>query len=153
MFTFWHRTATVDAPLSYRARMAFGQLLFDRDMKGMAEREFKAAMTLFPEQWGVYYSFADKLRLAGNCEAAVFYYRKTLFLEPTHETVRTSMIACLLHLGRYRDAEAQAKEALAHDVPHYRLFQRLRVLADSADNAKAPPGTVTVKLAAADTMP
>jgi len=152
--TYWSQTV-IDAPLSYRSHLALAQLLFKAGAKGWAEREYKAAMFLYPNQWGAALDLADKLRLADKCEPAVAYYRQALLLDLTEEAARTSMIACLLHLGRYAQARDEAREGMSYATrpARLKLFQRLFVISDSARIAKAPEGTVRISIAASDTIP
>jgi tetratricopeptide (TPR) repeat protein len=153
-FTFWHQT-TIDAPLSYRAHHALAQLLFQIGARRWAEKEYRAAIALYPKQWGAYLDLANKLRLNGMCEHAVRYYRQTLLIEYEHEAARTSLIACLLDLGLYADARAEAREGMSYASRPARLkaFQRFFVVADSAQRAGAPRGTVRLRITAADTLP
>jgi hypothetical protein len=153
-FTFWYQT-TIDAPNSYRSHHALAQLLFQIGSRGWAEREYKLAIALYPKQWGAYFDLANKLRLAGLCEPAARYYRQTLLIEPEQEAARTGLIACLLHLGRYADARAEAREGMGNATRpgRLKLFQVFFRVADSAATARAAPGTVTLSIAARDTMP
>jgi tetratricopeptide (TPR) repeat protein len=153
-FTFWHQTS-IDAPLSYRSHHALAQLLFQIGSRRWAEREYKMAIALYPRQWGAYWDLANKLRLNGMCEQAVRYYRETLLIEPELESARTSLIACFLHMGRYGDAKAEAREGITYASRDARLkvFTKLLRVADSAMAAKAPPGTVRLTITARDTMP
>jgi tetratricopeptide (TPR) repeat protein len=152
--TFWRQT-TIDAPLSYRAHHALAQLLFQVGSRQWAEKEYKLAIALYPKQWGAYFDLANKLRLAGMCEPAVRYYRQTLLIEPEQEAARSSLIACLLYLGRYPDARAEAREGMsnASRPGRRKLFQKFFVIADSAAATSAAPGTVTLTIMAQDTIP
>jgi Tfp pilus assembly protein PilF len=153
-FTLWHQT-TIDAPLSYRAHHALAFLLFQIGERRWAEREYKLAIALYPKQWGAYFEFANKLRLNGMCEPAVRYYRQTLLIEPQQEAARTSLIACLMHLGRYADARAEAREAIAYasGPARVRVFQMMLRVADSAQAVHAPPASVRLTIKPADTLP
>jgi Flp pilus assembly protein TadD len=153
-FTFWHQT-TIDAPLSYRAHHALAQLLFQIGARKWAEREYRLAIALYPKQWGAYFDLANKLRLNGMCEQAARFYRETLLIEPEQEAARTSLIACLLHLGRYDDARAEAREGMSYASrpARFKVFSRLMHVADSAGRAGAAPGTVRLTITAQDTLP
>ncbi|MBM4188338.1 MAG: hypothetical protein FJ206_13640 [Gemmatimonadetes bacterium] len=153
-FTFWYQT-TIDAPTSYRAHHALASLLFPIGARVWAEREYRTAIALYPKQWGATFDLANKLRLEGQCEQAVWHYRQALRADPELESARTSVIACFLHMGRYGDAVAEAREAMSYATrpPRLRLFQRLFVIADSAARVGAAPGTVRVTVADRDTMP
>ncbi|MGE0443179.1 MAG: hypothetical protein AB7L66_22950 [Gemmatimonadales bacterium] len=152
-FTYWNQTA-IDAPLSYRAHHALAQLLFQIGARQRAEKEYKVAIALYPRQWGAYFDLANKLRLNGLCEQAVRYYRETLLIEPEHETARTSLIACLLYLGRYPDALAESREGMSYATRPARLavFRKLLRVSDSAQTARAAPGTVRLVITAQDTL-
>jgi hypothetical protein len=151
-FTFWHQ-ATIDAPLSYKTHHALASLLFPIGLRTWAEREYRTAMALYPKRWGAYFDLGNKLRLEGLCEQAVWHYRQALRIEPELESARTSVIACFLHMGRYPDAVAEAREGMTYATrpPRLKLFQRLLVLADSAAKVQAPPATVKIAIAVADT--
>ena len=152
--TFWYQT-TIDAPLSYRAHHALAQLLFKVGSRTWAEREYKTAIALYPKRWGAALELADKLRLNGQCEPAVRYYRETLVIEPEEEIGRTSMIACLFYLGKYAEARAESREGIAYATgpARVRMFQKLLQISDSAAAAGAAAGTVRISIAPRDTMP
>ena len=153
-FTFWHQ-ATIDAPLSYKAHHALASLLFPIGARTWAEREYRTAIALYPKRWGAYFDLGNKLRLEGLCEQAVWHYRQALRIEPELESARTSVIACFLHMGKYGDALAEAREGMTYATrpARLKLFQRLLVIADSAAKGKAPGGSVKITIAAADTLP
>lgn len=150
-FTFWHQT-TIDAPLSYRARHAMAQLLFHAGARGQAEREYRMAIALYPKTWGAQVDLADRLRLDGQCEPAIPYYRQALVLDSEHGSARASMIACLFHLGRYAEARNESREGLAYarSPREVTIFQRFLAVADSAAGVDAAPGTVRLSIPAAD---
>jgi hypothetical protein len=89
--------------------------------------------------------YANKLRLKGFCYPASDLYRQALVRHPNNMAARASLIACLIHLGQYREAESVARIAISYDwqVP---TFQALRHTADSALRVGAAPGTVKVTL-------
>ncbi len=153
-FTFWHQ-ATIDAPLSYKAHHALASLLFPIGARAWAEREYRTAIALYPSRWGAYFDLGNKLRLEGLCDQAVWHYRQALRIEPELESARTSVIACFLHMGKYGDAVAEAREGMTYATrpPRLKLFQRLLVVADSAAKVKAPPATVRISIAVGDTLP
>lgn len=153
-FTFWYQ-ATIDAPKSYKAHHALASLLFPVGVRSWAEREYRTAIALYPKRWGAYFDLANKLRLDGQCEQAVANYRLALRIEPQLESARTSVIACFLHLGRYPDAVAEAREAMGYATrpARLKLFQRLLVISDSAARAKAAPGAVRITVSPQDTLP
>lgn len=153
-FTFWYQTS-IDAPLSYRAHHALAQLLFQVGSRSWAEREYKAAIALYPKQWRASFDLANKLRLNGMCEQAARYYRQTLSIEPEQEAARTSLIACLFSMGKYGEARSEAREGIAYASrpARARVFQTLLRVSDSAAAVGAAPGTVRISLTPQDSMP
>jgi hypothetical protein len=152
-FTFWHQTA-IDAPLSYRAHHALAQLLFQVGQRREAESEYMMAIALYPKTWGPPFDLANKYRLAGLCDPAVPFYLRTLSMAPQQEAARAGLIACLVHLGRYEEAQHQARDGVSYATSPSRItmFQRFGRTADSAAAAGAKPGTVAIRLAPSDTL-
>jgi len=152
--TFW-RQAAIDAPRSYRARHAYAQILSAAGRQEAANREFLAAIALYPKAWGAYFGHANELRRAGACEDAVIFYQRTLLVEPTAAAARNGMIACLMHLARYREAGTAAREGIrvATSFGQGKLYGRFLAIADSAESAKAPAGSIKLTVRAADTLP
>jgi len=150
------RRSIVDAPLSYRAHYAYGDLLARQGRRHEAETEYLTAIGLFsPEMRSgsvlarrstrVYQSLGDLYRNAGLCEPAVKAYQSGLKFSASVQfnDVRQSMIACLLYLGDYHAAAAEARIGVAGGWNAPR-FRRYLALADSARTAGAPPGTVRI---------
>lgn len=146
MFNYWYVTANRDAPQSFRAHHALGEMYLLADAYGLAEQEFRMAMALAPPHVSdVYLAYADMLRRRGFCAPAVELYRKSLAISPQVHVVRLSLIACLIQLGRY----SAALQEIGKGIPlgeHTATWLGLRATADSARKAGAPPGTVRVTL-------
>jgi hypothetical protein len=150
-FTFWHTTATKDAPLSYRARHALAELLYLAGAEGEAEPEYRTAIALYPRITSVFMDYANKLRLKGHCYPAMELYRRALALQPSNIAARISLMACLMEHGSYREAIAHARMGISFD---YRpnTFRRWLATADSALRVGAPPGTVKLTLLPVDSL-
>ncbi len=159
----WHDQATLsrqtitDAPLSYRAHWSWATVLFKGGEKGLAEAQYREAIALYPAGWPVYLELADHYRIAGQCYPAMGLYRQALILSPNVPAGRASLVACLVHLGKYREAavEARTGAALALEaVGNPRLdsvltrahatLARYAEIADSAATAGATPGAVVL---------
>jgi hypothetical protein len=68
-------------------------------------------------------------------------YRKSLAIAPKVQPVRASLVACLINLGKYREALQETAIGLASgEEPG--TWRWLRAAADSALKAGAPPGSV-----------
>ncbi len=142
-FNLWYQTA-IDAPLSFRAHHALAQLLVNAGAHEWAEQEYRLTVALYPKQWGASFEFADKLRIAGQCEEAATLYSRALVIQPEHDVGRASLIACLLYLGRYQEARDEAREGAAYSLSasQARAFRHFLRIADSVVVAKPPAGTV-----------
>ncbi|MGH7583036.1 MAG: hypothetical protein ACREL5_07425, partial [Gemmatimonadales bacterium] len=145
----WHDLATlwfqsiIDAPNSYRAHHAYAEVLFSAGMKGTAEKHYKIAMELFPEAWPLYLDLADKYRGAGLCTPALKYYKQVLLLTPGQSGARASEVACLLYLGDYAEAAAEARIGVSFGMQTKSLELYARI-ADSAARVHAAPHTVNL---------
>ena len=139
-FTFWYR-AVEDAPESYRARAALGGVMFTIRQNGTGERLLREAIRLYPDGVLTYQILGDRYRLAGLCAPAIATYNRALELSPKAADTRASLIACLLHDGRYAEAHDVAAAGIAEKTwPS--IFRELKRTADSAMTASAPAGTV-----------
>jgi len=133
----WKDTATVfktlaaDAPFSFKAHYANGGMLWETGHGGEAEREWRAAIYLFPGYFGVYQDLAHRYREAHLCPAAVPLYHKALEIEPSLPYSRIGLAACHLELAEFRKARAEARVAIA-DGMYRKAFEYIINRADSA---------------------
>jgi len=143
-FTLWYHTATRDAPKSYRAHHALAELYFLAGAEARAEPEYRLAIAYSPPTVSqVYLDYANKLRLRGFCYPAAQLYRQALAIRPNHMAVRASLVACLMHLGEYREARDLARMGITYgwQVPSW---LQIRHSADSALRVGAPAGSVRI---------
>jgi tetratricopeptide (TPR) repeat protein len=107
---FW--TMQRDEPTSFRARYAWGSVLFDRgDLRG-GEREWKAAIRIYPKYPNVYEDLAHRYREHRLCRAALPLYESALTLDDRLWGSRQGAVACYLALAQYRVARDAAQAAL-----------------------------------------
>ena len=118
-------------------------MLFDVKMERTAEYHYKRALELFPKAIPVYLDLADKYRVAGHCEPAIRYYREILALTPNDPSARASEVACMLYVGDYTRAAAEARIGVSFGVQPKSLELYARI-ADSAERVHAPPHTVNL---------
>jgi hypothetical protein len=137
---YWAQTVE-DAPLSYRAHHAHAQLLWGLGYEGGAIASFHTAMALYPRAWWIHNELANRFRLKGDCYPALDLYESSLRINPDQPAARASRIACLVFLGRYESAIAEADEALELS-PGAEDFLAYRFTADSAHRIGAPAGSV-----------
>jgi hypothetical protein len=140
--SLWFQTV-IDAPLSYRAHHAYGSLLFEVKMEGSAEKEYRRAIQLYPEGIPVSIDLGDKYRVAGHCEPAIREYQAVLRKLPNHISVRASEVACLLYLGRYREAAAEARLGASYGYQPKSLALYAEI-ADSAERVHAPMHSINL---------
>jgi hypothetical protein len=149
-FGLWYKTANEDAPRSFRAHEALAEAYFLAGLQGMGEQEFQLAIQFAPvTMLRPRMSYADKLRRQGACYRAAAHYRTAVEVEPRHMPARAGLIACLLDLGRYREAMLHARMGISFGWMPSAFQQALRT-ADSALRVSAPAGTVRVKVPRSD---
>jgi hypothetical protein len=151
-FRLWYRTANFDAPQSFRAHEALANGYFLLGIEGMAEKEYRIAMTYAPPSFTrPASSYADRLRMRGHCYPAARIYRDVLKVKPDYGSTRMALVACLLDLGRYREAKFHARMGASFGWSQS-VFQWSLAKADSAERVGAPPGTIRVLMNPGDTV-
>ena len=139
------RSLAADAPMNFKAHYAYGGQLFEQKRPVEGEREWRYAIALFPEYYGVYVDLAHKYREAHVCQAAIPNYEKALSIEPALPLARVGLVACRLELAQYRKARAESRYAIA-DGFYRRAFEYIIERADSALVATdSVDGTITSK--------
>lgn len=136
---------SVDAPLSWRVHLSLGFLNVDLERPDQARLEFRRALALRPDAPLVLKSVADRMRRdKGDCAGPVILYDELLKILPGRSDLRGSQVACLLYLGRYAEARAEAERGVARglDADYFRYATGV---ADSAAAAGAPARTVRLK--------
>jgi len=138
----WRDNATLfaqtaeDAPRSYRAQFFYGQLLFEQGRRAEGERRLKLAIALNPTPSDVspLNYLATQYRDAGLCPQALPLYERALANDETRPDVRYGMAACLLEMGRVREARQLAQEG-ARRGDLRALFLQLIARSDSVTSA------------------
>jgi hypothetical protein len=149
-WTIWSRTAEEDAPRSYRAHEFMAQAYYDIGQERMAEQEYRLAIQFSPPKLtGPRSSLADKLRSRGFSYPAAQLYREIVRARPNHSAARLALGACLVNLGLYREAMFHARMGISFEW-ELAAFRTILGTADSALRVSAPPGTVRVPVAHAD---
>ena len=143
-----------DAPRSYRAQRAYGEVLFGLGQDSLAMDAYRRALALAPPGfgWQVRNDLARRFRVMGAAGPEVEQLEASLLERPDQEDARGYLIAALLVLGKYKEAVAQADTALARGG-NGTAFRAVRALADSAARVAAPPGSVRVGVASASIPP
>ena len=98
-----------DAPLSFRAHYAWGGVLFERmDLRG-GEREWRAAIRLFPQYHHLYQELAFWYQNTGFCNAAIPLFKEALLRGGPLPNSLWGLTKCQMELHRYTDAKVTAK--------------------------------------------
>lgn len=134
-----------DAPRSFRAQRAYGDILFEFGRNDLARDAYDRALSLAPrdQAWRLRNDLARSLRALGRTSDEAEQLRASLAQRPDQEDTRGYLVAADLLLGRYDAAGAEADTALARGGAAS-VFRGLRALADSARRAGAPAGSVKV---------
>ncbi len=125
------KTMASDAPLNFKAHYVLGGQYFEQKRPVEGEREWRYAIALMPDYYGVYVDLAHKYRDAHVCQAAVPMYHQALAMEPALPLARAGLVACYLELAQWRKARAESRSAIA-DGFYRRAFEFMIEKADSA---------------------
>jgi hypothetical protein len=136
-----------DAPRSFRMQQSYAELLFEVHLPKLANEAYGRALAFAPAavRWRVHNDYARALAAEGRITDQANELAASLAERADQDLTRGQLIVALLTLGRYGDAAAQADSGLAHGGPPD-VFRGLRVVADSAERAHAPPGSIAVVL-------
>lgn len=138
-------TQMLDAPTSWRARIAYAMLLADIGDTAQARLEVRVTLGFRPDLPLAPKPIVDRLRLeTGNCRGPVLAYDEMLALVPGRSDVRGSLTACLLFLGDYATARKVAEGGIALGL-NADYFRYVVGVADSAARAGATAGTVRLR--------
>lgn len=140
-----------DAPKSFRAQRVFADVALDLNQPQLALPAYERALELAPEaqRWRVRNDIARTYRRRGDVSTEAELLRASLAQFPAQEDTRGYLVAAELALGHYGEAALQADSALARGGSST-VFAGLRTLADSAEKASAPAGTIRVILNTGD---
>ena len=102
------RQGVIDTPDSYLAHFRLGLHLFAAGDFRNGEAHYRRAIDLFPHDPLMAYSFAEQLRGAGHCDAAMPIYRWLFSAWPDSRRGHLGYGACLLAERRYDEARREA---------------------------------------------
>lgn len=101
------RQSVLDAPDSYLAHFRLGLHLLALGEHSLGEKHYRRAIELFPHDPLVAYSFAEQLRAAGKCDAAIPLYHWLFEAAPDARRGHLGYAACLVGQGRFDEAREQ----------------------------------------------
>jgi len=136
----WRDNATLfaqtvkDAPTSYRARLAYATILFERRQRREGFEQINIAHSLYPQDISVLEYAAEQYAQAGSCPVATRLFQSVLAKEPRHARSRTGLASCLIVMGDYAKARTTIRQGLAIGQPEHALRQLLKIN-DSVETA------------------
>ena len=102
------RQGVLDTPESYLAHFRLGLHLLSRGEHRLGEEHYRRAIELFPHDPLVAYSFAEQLRAAGRCDAAIPLYRWLFEATPNARRGHLGYATCLLGQAQFAEAREEA---------------------------------------------
>jgi hypothetical protein len=102
-----HTQGVIDSPDSYRAHFQLGFFYVNNGRYLEGERHYRRAIELFPHDPLLAYTFAEQLRVAGSCEAAIPLYRWLFAKQPEGRLGHLGHAYCLLQRREYDAARAE----------------------------------------------
>lgn len=152
-YAVWHDEASFsirsaeDAPRSYRTQKAYAYTLFEQGRREEAIETYHHAIALAPPGhiWRVRNDLARRYFEAGDARRAEEQLRASLSDSPGQEETWNYLVLALLAEGAYVEAAREADSALARGLSA-ELFGGLRALADSAIEARAPSGSIRIRV-------
>jgi hypothetical protein len=135
----------LDAPTSWRARIAYGLFLAEAGDTLRARFEIRRAVALRPDRPLAAKPLVDRMRLGkGECVGPVMVYQELLIKSPRRSDARGALVACQIWLGRWAEARRAAETGVTLGL-NDDYFAYVIKVADSAAAAGAPPLTVRLR--------
>ncbi|MDQ6770662.1 MAG: tetratricopeptide repeat protein [Gemmatimonadota bacterium] len=127
----------VDAPMSYKAHLAYAAMLFEQHRRKAAFEEIRLAHALFPQDLSVLQYAAEQYSGVEGCQMAVGVFARILAKDPRRAESRVGLVRCLTAMGRYADARKTIHQGLATGES-MGAFHRLMVINDSVEVSTRP---------------
>ncbi|MDQ6689789.1 MAG: tetratricopeptide repeat protein [Gemmatimonadota bacterium] len=127
----------VDAPMSYKAHLAYAAMLFEQHRRKAAFEEIALAHALFPQDLSVLQYAAEQYSGVEGCQMAVAVFSRILATDPRRAESRVGLVRCLTAMGRYADARKSLHQGLATGES-MGAYHRLMVINDSVEVSTRP---------------
>lgn len=115
-----HASTMRDAPGNARARTLYGLELLQAGDSGKAERELRAAISLWQGDHRPYQDLGQLLRVQGRCSEGAAVLGEGIAWHPDDEVVRSRLVECLIVERRWEEAEREIHQGLARGITAYR---------------------------------
>jgi protein O-mannosyl-transferase len=106
----------VDAPYVYRSHYILGAWEFQKQHKKIGEQHYLRAIQLFDRDPYVFFGLGDQYLGFHMYRPSVTYFNKVLQIDSTFVEARARLALALTMLGRYDEAEIQARRALHEET-------------------------------------
>lgn len=114
-----HASTVRDSPRTARARTLYGlELLQAGDASG-AERELRAAISLWQGDPRPYQDLGQLLRVQGRCSEGAAVLSEGVIWHPDDEVIRSRLVECLIVERRWDEAEREIRRGMAQGVTAY----------------------------------
>jgi Flp pilus assembly protein TadD len=126
----------LDAPTSYRARMAYHEALKAQNRDREALDELRLARLIYPNDPRLLeYTGLEYIKM-NRCGLAIPLFRRALVLSPGRAGSRGYLVGCLIQVGEFGEAKREIVRGLAQGGSRA-AFERLRAFSDSMEAAKS----------------
>ena len=127
----------VDAPMAYKAHLAYAGMLFQQNRRKAAFEEIELAHALFPQDQTVLQFAAEQYSTVEGCYLAVRVFGRILAENPRNAESRVGLVQCLTAMGRYAEARTALHQGLATGES-MGAFHRLMFVNDSVEASARP---------------
>jgi protein O-mannosyl-transferase len=137
--------AVVEAPNVYRSHFMLGSIRFNEGRMLDGEREFNAAIALYDRDPIVFYFLGEEYRDAGIFGSAARMYRRALGIDSTLIEARARLALSYAELGRWPDADREARRTLAENTHEAKAMLDIVRLAGTAKRfpVRLPPHPIS----------
>jgi thioredoxin-like negative regulator of GroEL len=122
----------VDAPMAYKAHLAYAAMLFAQQRRKAAFEEIRLAHALFPQDLSVLQYAAEQYSSVEGCYVAIGVFGQILAKDPRKADARVGLVSCLTAMGRYADSRKSLHQGLATGES-MGAWHRLMVVNDSVE--------------------
>jgi hypothetical protein len=108
--------AVVDAPDVYRSHFVLGAWDFGQKRKVKGEREYQRSIAMYDKDPYVFYSLGEEYRKVGMYNPAITMFKRAIAVDSTMFEARARLALCYAGLGRWKEADAEARQALKRET-------------------------------------
>lgn len=122
-------SAVATSPMTYRSHYMLGAWMMAKQEYAIGEREYLAAMGLFPSDPFVAYNLGQEYFRAGLYDHAYAMYARAEQIMPAFQDVEAQLALTRAMQGRYTDAAALATRAIRNGVGDLKVLRAILTVA------------------------